>query len=133
LFLFPTPYSTRYFQGTLDHHFPFRSESTKMDTAKRFPRDGRPPAKNTFGEMREMRDGRVRRADLRLLKHTSPTATRDSGSYEIEFPDGRPSAYVYWDDNPGRRSITLSLSSEEAEQIAKELARTEQDKLKAAN
>jgi hypothetical protein len=41
--------------------------------------------------------------------------------------DGRPSAYV-----PGRRS-PLSLSSEEAEQIAKELARTEQDKLKAAN
>jgi hypothetical protein len=37
---------------------------------------------------------------------------------------------VYWDDNPGRRSITLSLSSEEAEQIAKELARAEQDKLK---
>ena len=66
---------------------------------------------------------------VRLLKHTSPTATRDSGSYEIEFPDGRPSAYVYWDDNPGRRSITLSLSSQEAEQIAKELARTEQDKL----
>jgi hypothetical protein len=68
---------------------------------------------------------------VRLLKHTSPTATRDSGSYEIEFPDGRPSAYVYWDDNPGRRSITLSLSSEEAEQIAKELARAEQDKLAA--
>ena len=64
---------------------------------------------------------------IRLLKHTS--ATRDSGSYEIAFPDGRPSAYVYWDDNPGRRSITLSLSSQEAEQIAKELAQTEQDKL----
>jgi hypothetical protein len=41
------------------------------------------------------------------------------------FPDGCPSAYVYWDDNPGRRSITLSLSSDEAEQIAKELARTD--------
>jgi hypothetical protein len=129
LFLFPTPYATRNFQGTLDPHFPFRSESTKMDTAKRFPRDGRPPAKNHV--RRNARDGRVRRADRRLLKHTSPTATRDSGSYEIEFPDGRPSAYVYWDDNPGRRSITLSLSSEEAEQIAKELARAEQDKLAA--
>jgi hypothetical protein len=66
---------------------------------------------------------------IRLFKHTAAPSVPDSGSYEIEFPDGRPSAYVYWDDNPGRRSITLSLSSEEAEQIAKELARTEQDKL----
>jgi len=66
---------------------------------------------------------------IRLLKHISPTATRDSGSYEIEFPDGRPSAYVDWDDNPGRRSITLSLSSEEAEWLAKDLARAEGDKL----
>jgi len=37
----------------------------------------------------------------RLLKHTSPTATRDSGSYEVKFPDGRQSAYFYWDDDPG--------------------------------
>ena len=34
------------------------------------------------------------------------------------------------DDNPGRRSITLRLSSEEAERKAKELARTQQEKLK---
>jgi hypothetical protein len=64
-------------------------------------------------------------------KHTSSTATRDSGSYEIAFPDGRPSACVYWDDNPGRRSITMALSSEEAERKAKDLARTEQDRLAA--
>jgi hypothetical protein len=70
---------------------------------------------------------------IRVRKHISLTATRDSGSYEIEFPDGRPSAYVYWDDNPGRRSITLSLSSEEAERLAKDLALSEQDKLDAAN
>jgi hypothetical protein len=61
-------------------------------------------------------------AKIRLLKHTSPIATRDTGSYEIQFPDGRPSVYLYWDDNPGRRSIT---SSEEAERKAKDLARTE--------
>jgi hypothetical protein len=36
-------------------------------------------------------------------------------------------------DNPGRRSITRKLSSEEAEWQAKDLARTEQDKLEAAN
>jgi hypothetical protein len=34
---------------------------------------------------------------IRLLKHTSPTATRDSGSYEVKFPDGRPSVHFYWD------------------------------------
>ena len=67
---------------------------------------------------------------IRILKHTSPTATRDTGSYEVEFSDGRPSVYVYWDDNPRRRSITLSLSSEEAERLAKDLARAEQDRLR---
>jgi hypothetical protein len=34
---------------------------------------------------------------------------------------------------PGRRSITLALSSEEAERKAKDLARTEQDKLSGLN
>jgi hypothetical protein len=57
----------------------------------------------------------------------APAAALDG--YEIRYPDGRPSTYVYWDDNPGRRSITLSLSSERAEQLAKDLARAEQDKL----
>ena len=38
---------------------------------------------------------------MQLLKHTSPTATRDSGSYEVNFPDRRPSVFFYWDDNPG--------------------------------
>jgi hypothetical protein len=66
--------------------------------------------------------------DIRLLKHTSPTATRDSGSYEVKFPDGRPSADFYWDDNPCRRSITQSMSSKEAERKAKDLARAEQCK-----
>jgi hypothetical protein len=78
------------------------------------------PQKITFGEKR---DGRVRRADLRLLKHTAAPSVPDSGSYEVRFPDGRESIYFYWDDNPGRRSITMALSSEEAEQKAKELAR----------
>jgi len=59
----------------------------------------------------------------------SPESIPDTGSYEIRFPDGRESVYFYWDDNPGRRSITMKLSSEEAERQAKDLARTEQDKL----
>ena len=66
---------------------------------------------------------------IRLLKHTAAPAVPDCGSYEVAFPDGRPSIYFYWDDNPGRRSITHALSSEEAERQAKDLARIEQDKL----
>jgi len=41
----------------------------------------------------------------------------DCGSFEVWFADGRESQYFYWDDNPGRRSITRSLSSEEAERV----------------
>jgi hypothetical protein len=67
---------------------------------------------------------------VRLLRHTAAPAVPDSGSFEVRFPDGRPSAYLYWDDNPCRRSITRKLSSEEAEHKAKELARAEQDKLR---
>jgi hypothetical protein len=66
---------------------------------------------------------------IRLLRHTAEPQIPDCDSYEVRFPDGRPSVYFYWDDNPGRRSITLSLSSEEAERQAKELARLEQEKL----
>jgi len=66
---------------------------------------------------------------IRLFKHTAAPAVPDSGSYEVRFPDGRGSVYFYWDDNPGRRSTTRKLSSEEAERQAKELARAEQDKL----
>jgi hypothetical protein len=66
---------------------------------------------------------------IRLLKHTAAPDVPDCGSYEGRFPDGRQSTYFYWDDNPGRRSITLALSSEEAERKAKDLARTEQEKL----
>jgi hypothetical protein len=68
-----------------------------------------------------------------LLKHTSAPELPNCGSYEVQFPDGRESIYFYWDDNPGRRSITLALSSEEAELQAKDLARAEQEKLKSGN
>jgi hypothetical protein len=68
---------------------------------------------------------------IRLLKHTAAPSVTDVGSsYEVRFPGRRESVYFYFDDNPGRRSITLSMSSEEAERRAKELARTEHDKLK---
>jgi hypothetical protein len=75
----------------------------------------------------------LRSVKVRLLRHTAAPAVPDSGSYEVCFPDGRESVYFYWDDNPGRRSITMALSSEEAQRKAKELVRSEQDKLEAAN
>jgi hypothetical protein len=40
--------------------------------------------------------------------------TRDSGSYEVKFPDGRPSVHFYWDDNPDRRATTQAMSNKDA-------------------
>jgi hypothetical protein len=51
------------------------------------------------------------------------------GSFEVRFPDGRPSRYFYWDDMPGRRSRPNVLTSEQALEQAKAFARDEQDKL----
>ena len=39
-------------------------------------------------------------ANVRLIKHE---VIPDCGSFEIRFPDGRPSRYFYWDDLPSRR------------------------------
>jgi hypothetical protein len=64
---------------------------------------------------------------IRLIKHEVVPQT---GSYEVRFSDGRRSVYHYLDDNPGRRSITDKMTSEEALQAAKTLARAEQDKLR---
>jgi hypothetical protein len=63
---------------------------------------------------------------IRIIKHESVSQT---GSYEVRFPDGRPSVYHYFDDDPGRRLITGTMSGEDALQAAKTLARAEQDKL----
>jgi hypothetical protein len=48
---------------------------------------------------------------IRLLKHTGAPQLSDCGSFEVRFPHGRPSIYFYWDDNPGRRSITQKSSA----------------------
>ena len=58
---------------------------------------------------------------IRIIKHESIPQT---GSYEVRFPDGRPSVYHYFDDDPGRRSITGKMTRP----AAKALARAEQDK-----
>jgi hypothetical protein len=51
------------------------------------------------------------------------------GSFEVRFPDGRPSRYFYWDEMPGRRIRPDVADSATALQTAQSFARTEQDKL----
>jgi hypothetical protein len=38
--------------------------------------------------------------NVRLIKRE---AVPNCGSFEVRFPDGRPSKYFYWDDLPSRR------------------------------
>jgi hypothetical protein len=64
---------------------------------------------------------------VRIIRHESIPQT---GSYEVRFSDGRPSVYHYFDDNPGRRSITGAMTGAEALRAAKVLAQVAQDNLK---
>jgi len=66
---------------------------------------------------------------IRLIRHEAVPKT---GSYEIRFPDGRPSRFVYWDDIPGRRLRPDLVDSAVAERAAKIFARAEQHKLNHA-
>ena len=59
---------------------------------------------------------------IRLIKHE---AVPQCGSFEVRFPDGRPSKYFYWDDIPGRRLRPETLPSEAALKQAKAFARAE--------
>jgi hypothetical protein len=58
---------------------------------------------------------------VRIIKHE---AIPQTGSYEVKFTDGRSSVYHYFDDDPGRRSITGKMTSaqaiEKADATAKE-------------
>jgi hypothetical protein len=60
----------------------------------------------------------------RIIKHEAIART---GSYEVKFTDGRPSVYHYFDDDPGRRSITGKMTSAQALELAKAAARAERD------
>ena len=65
-------------------------------------------------------------ATIRIIKHE---AVPLCGSFEVRFPDGRPSRFFYWDELPGRR-LTLDLVDREtALQAAQSYARAEQDVL----
>ena len=63
---------------------------------------------------------------IRVIKHEVIT---DWGSYEVRFPDGRPSKYFYFENLPSRRLRPDRVEQAVAEQNAKRLAREEQDKL----
>lgn len=67
-----------------------------------------------------------RMTSVRIIRHESIPQT---GSDEVCFTDGRPSVYHYFDDNPGRRSITGKMTDAQALQAAKALARAERDNL----
>ena len=56
-------------------------------------------------------------------------AVPQSGSFEIRFPDSRQSKYLYWDNNPGRRSVTGKADQAVALRVAKIFARAEQHAL----
>jgi hypothetical protein len=59
-------------------------------------------------------------ATVRLVKHE---ALPKCGSFEVRFPDGRPSKFFYWDDVASRRTRPDQMTSEEALERAKAFAR----------
>ncbi len=62
---------------------------------------------------------------IKLIKHE---AVPGCGSFEVRFPDGKPSKYFYWDDVPGRRMRPEQMTGEEALKQAKAFASMARDK-----
>ena len=60
---------------------------------------------------------------IRIIPHE---AVPLCGSYEVRFPDSRPSRFYYWDDIPGRRLRPDLMDSVSAKRGAQLLARREQ-------
>jgi hypothetical protein len=63
---------------------------------------------------------------IRIIKHE---VVLGCGSYEVRFPDGRPSKYFYFENLPDRRLRSDRVEQAVAEEEAKRFAREEQDKL----
>ena len=63
---------------------------------------------------------------IRLIKHE---IIPDCGSYEVRYPDGRPSKYFYFENLPSRRLRPDLVEQTIAEKGAKAFARAEQSKL----
>jgi hypothetical protein len=55
--------------------------------------------------------------------HPSPGRARAESSFEIRFPDGRPSKFIYWDDLAGRRLLPDRVDLAMAERLAEIFAR----------
>ena len=66
------------------------------------------------------------RSAIRIIKHE---AVPDCGSFEVRFPDDRPSQYIYWDDLPSRRLNPETLDRETALEQAKAVARAARKRL----
>ena len=64
---------------------------------------------------------------IRIIKHEVVPKT---GSFEVRFPDGRPSVYFYWDDIPGRRVRSVQTDSKRALEAAKARAKATRAKAK---
>ena len=62
---------------------------------------------------------------IRIIKHE---AVPMCGSFEVRFPDDRPSIYFYWDDVASRRLRPGMLTSEQALEQARAFASAERDK-----
>ena len=62
---------------------------------------------------------------IQIIRH-EPVPKCDS--YEVRFPDGRPSKYFYWEDIPGRRLRSDQADSFQALKDAKAFARAERDR-----
>ena len=72
--------------------------------------------------------GRVARYNAMMPRIIRHEPVPQSGSYEVRFSDGRESKFFYFDDLPGRRMRPEILTSEQALEQAKALARAERDK-----
>lgn len=60
---------------------------------------------------------------VRIIPH-SPVGIPDTGSFEVQYPGGKE--FFYWDNNPGRRSISRSVNMDRdhALEAAKAFARS---------
>ena len=63
---------------------------------------------------------------VRLIRHE---AVPECGFFEVRFPDGGPSRFIYWDDIAGRRLRPEMVDGAKAGHRTKAYARAELDRL----
>jgi hypothetical protein len=76
--------------------------------------------------LRECRRPGIMSDARRIIPHE---AVPLCGSFEVRFPDGRPSRFFYWDDIAGRRPRPDLVDSATAKHAAQSLERSEQQGL----